>query len=50
MDSIAPQQDAATHKRLRLVLTAAHRKLHNQMHAAGVFHEHTTGADHPTHA
>jgi hypothetical protein len=49
MDTIAPQQDVATHKRLRLILTAAHRKLHNQMHMAGVFHEHSAVADHPSH-
>jgi hypothetical protein len=50
LDTIAPQQDAATHKRLRLILTSAHRRLHNRMHAAGVFHEHTMGSDHPTHS
>ncbi len=49
LDTAATRADAAAYKRMRLVLTAAHRSLHNRMHAAGVFHNHTPVDDHEEH-
>ncbi|RJP16682.1 MAG: hypothetical protein C4520_18030 [Candidatus Abyssobacteria bacterium SURF_5] len=37
------------YKQMRLVLTSAHRTLHNHLHQAGHFHEHTPVEDHPEH-
>jgi hypothetical protein len=34
---------------MRLVLTGAHRALHNRLHERGVYHEHTHATDHPEH-
>ena len=36
-------------KEMRLVLTTAHREVHNRMHQAGRYHEHTPVADHGEH-
>ncbi|MFC1462952.1 CehA/McbA family metallohydrolase, partial [Verrucomicrobiota bacterium] len=49
VDTIARRHDAATIKRMRLVLTGAHRRLHNRMHQQGLYHDHTPAADHPEH-
>ena len=35
--------------RMRLVLEAAHREMHNRMHVMGHFHEHTPTEDHEKH-
>jgi hypothetical protein len=40
LDTVATRADAAAHKRMRLVLTSAHRKLHNEMHRRGRGHCH----------
>ncbi len=36
-------------KEMRLVLTAAHRSLHNRMHRKGRYHDHTPTTDHAEH-
>jgi hypothetical protein len=40
LDTVGTRADEVAYKRMRLVLTAAHRTLHNRLHQAGVFHEH----------
>jgi hypothetical protein len=49
LDTIGTRADDVAYKRMRLVLTAAHRTLHNRMHQAGAYHGHTAVADHPEH-
>jgi hypothetical protein len=49
IDTVGTRADAETHKRMRLVLTSAHRSLHNRLHQAGYFHEHTPTQDHTEH-
>jgi hypothetical protein len=34
---------------MRMVLTAAHRRLHNRMHQKGVYHAHGATEDHGQH-
>jgi len=49
IDKTGTRADDLVYRRMRLVLESAHRTLHNRMHRAGVFHEHTIGTDHPEH-
>lgn len=49
LDGLAVCKDAASYKRMRLVLTAAHRALHNRLHQAGHFHRHLPPLDHGAH-
>jgi hypothetical protein len=49
IDTIGTRAEDQAYKRIRLVLEAAHRGLHNRMHALGYFHEHSPVADHPEH-
>jgi hypothetical protein len=50
LDSIGTRADDVAYKRMRLVLTSAHRRLHNRMHQLGYFHDHTSAVtDHPEH-
>lgn len=44
-DHVATRGDEAARQRMRLLLSGAHRRLHNQLHEAGFDHLHT-----PTHA
>jgi hypothetical protein len=41
IDTVGTRAVDAAYKRMRLVLTSAHRSLHNRMHQQGFFHEHT---------
>ena len=41
IDTIGTRADVKTYKRMRLVLTSAHRALHNRMHELGCGHHHT---------
>lgn len=43
LDTVGTRADEAAYKRMRLVLTSAHRSLHNRMHQRGYFHEHMKG-------
>jgi len=49
LDTCGTRAETAAYKRMRLVLTAAHRSLHNRMHAAGKYHQHTATEDHAEH-
>jgi hypothetical protein len=46
LDSVGTRSDDRAYKRMRMVLTSAHRSLHNRMHQLGYGHEHTPVADH----
>jgi len=49
LDTVGTRADDRARKRMRLVLTSAHRDLHNRMHQAGRYHKHTPNDDHPEH-
>lgn len=49
LDTVGTRADDAAYKRMRLVLTSAHRTLHNRMHQQGFYHDHTPAADHKEH-
>jgi hypothetical protein len=48
-DTIGIRAETRAYQRMRLVLESARRTLHNRMHQAGYFHEHTPPADHAEH-
>jgi hypothetical protein len=45
LDTTGTRADDRSYKRMRLKLTAAHRQLHNRMHQAGFYHDHTPATD-----
>jgi hypothetical protein len=49
LDTVGTRADERARKRMRLVLTSAHRKLHNDMHRRGRDHAHSAVHDHPEH-
>jgi hypothetical protein len=49
LDTVGTRADDAARKRMRLVLTSAHRDLHNRLHQQGNYHRHTPVEDHPEH-
>lgn len=49
LDTIGTRAQTAVYKRMRRVLTAAHRSLHNRLHERGHYHEHTPPKDHREH-
>ena len=49
IDTVATRAQAEAYKRMRLVLTAAQRDLHNRLHAHGHFHDHSPVDDHSEH-
>jgi hypothetical protein len=49
LDTVGTRAEDRAYKRMRLVLTSAHRSLHNQMHQLGHYHGHTPVTDHPEH-
>lgn len=49
LDTVGTRAETKAYRRMRMVLTAAHRKLHNRMHEEGIFHEHSVTKDHPEH-
>jgi hypothetical protein len=49
LDTVGTRAEATAYKRMRLVLTSAHRDLHNRLHQAGHYHRHTPVDDHPEH-
>ena len=48
-DTVGTRAEDREYKRMRLILTGAHRKLHNRMHQMGHFHEHSATTDHAEH-
>ena len=49
LDTVGTRADDVAYKRMRMVLVAAHRSLHNRMHQQGTYHDHTPVDDHPEH-
>lgn len=49
LDTIGTRADDRTFKRMKLVLTSAHRTIHNRMHEKGYFHQHNPVNDHSEH-
>jgi hypothetical protein len=49
LNTVGTRADQVAYKRMNLVLTAAHRSLHNRMHQAGYYHDHTPVTDHKEH-
>jgi len=46
IDTIGTRAETQAYKRMRMLLTAAHRKLHNELHQRGHHHHHTHQHDH----
>ena len=46
IDTIGTRADQLAYKRMQLVLTSAHRKLHNRLHQMGHYHDHTVTNEH----
>ena len=42
VDTLAPRPEATRYKQLRTTLESAYNQLHQRMHRAGVFHQHTS--------
>jgi hypothetical protein len=49
LETLGTRADEIAYKRMRLVLQAAHRKLHNRMHELGCYHDHTVKMVHDDH-
>jgi hypothetical protein len=49
LDTIGTRAEDKIYKRMKMVLTSAHRILHNRMHEMGYWHQHTPLNDHPEH-
>jgi hypothetical protein len=49
LDTVGTRAEEEAYKRMRLVLTSAHRSLHNRMHQLGYYHDHTPVEDHSEH-
>jgi hypothetical protein len=49
LDTVGTRPEDVAYKRMRLVLTSAHRTLHNRMHQLGHYHGHTPVTSHPEH-
>ena len=49
LDTVGTRAETKAYKRMRLILTSAHRSLHNRMHNIGYYHNHTPTDDHPEH-
>jgi hypothetical protein len=46
LETLGTRADAIAFKRMGLVLNSAHRSIHNRMHQAGIYHDHTPVDDH----
>ena len=46
LDTIGTRADDQVYQRMRLIVTSAHRRLHNRMHEQGFLHKHTPATDH----
>ena len=49
LDTVGIRAEDRARKRMRLLLTSAHRSLHNRLHQRGRYHQHTAVDDHPEH-
>jgi hypothetical protein len=50
LDTVGTRADDVAYKRMRLVLEAAHRGVHNRLHAQGFYHDHTPVTNHAEHS
>ncbi len=52
VDTVSTKAQAEAYKAVKMTLTAAHRSVHNKMHNAGHFHDHSPldKHDHPDHS
>jgi hypothetical protein len=49
LDTVGTRAEDTAYRRMRLVLTSAHRTLHNRMHERGFYHGHTQVTHHAEH-
>ncbi len=49
LGTFGPAEETAACRRMRMVLTGAHRRLHNRMHQLGHYHKHGPGHNHAEH-
>jgi len=49
LDTVGTRAETQAYKRMRMLLTGVHRRLHNRMHRLGHYHEHTVAEDHAEH-
>jgi hypothetical protein len=49
LDTIGTRAEDEAYKRMKMVLEASHRSLHNRMHLSGIYHDHTPLSDHEEH-
>jgi hypothetical protein len=49
LDTLGTRAGTEAYRRMRLVLTSAHRSLHNRLHKQGTMHQHTPATDHDEH-
>jgi hypothetical protein len=49
LDTVGTRAEDVAYKRMRMVLTSAHRSLHNRMHQQGYYHDHTPATNHSEH-
>jgi len=47
--TVGTRAETKRYKQMRMVLTSAHRELHNKMHKMGHYHDHTPVEDHQEH-
>jgi hypothetical protein len=46
LDTVGTRAEDEVYKRIRLKLTSAHRRLHNELHQRGQYHDHTPVTQH----
>ena len=49
IDTVGTRAEEKAYKKMLMILTSAHRDLHNRMHRAGRYHKHTPADDHGEH-
>ncbi len=49
LDTVGTRAEDEVYKRMRLKLTSIYRRLHNDLHKRGHYHQHTLITDHPEH-
>ncbi|MCP4642085.1 MAG: CehA/McbA family metallohydrolase [bacterium] len=49
LDTVGTRAETKRYRQMRMLLTSAHRKLHNRLHECGHDHRHTPATDHPEH-
>ena len=46
LDTVGTRAEDRVYRRMRLKLTSVYRKLHDELHSRGVFHEHSEPMEH----